>query len=154
MTGTPRSTRRRSSPPCPTAFELDGAAAGFLEHARGRSESLLLRRLITTERQIDHDQRALAAAHHCVALQDHHIQRHRHGAFKPVHHHAEEVADQDDVAIAVEDARRVRVVGCQTHDRLGAFAGADVRRGQPPDVVVHRHEVSVRVPACRTPAPR
>ena len=50
-----------------------------------------------------------------------------------------EVADQDDVAIAVEDARGMRVIGRQANDRLAALAGADVRRGKPPDVLMHRH---------------
>jgi hypothetical protein len=41
------------------AFQLDRAAAGLLENARGGSESLLLRCFVTAERQIDYDQRAL-----------------------------------------------------------------------------------------------
>ena len=85
---------------------------------------------------IDDHQRALRAAHHRVTLQDHHVKRHRHGGFETVHHHAERVADQDDIAIGVDDARGVRVIGGQAHDRLAALAGADIGRGQPPDFVL------------------
>jgi hypothetical protein len=42
----------------PAAFELDGAAAGFLQHARRRGKGLLFRGLIRAERQVDHHQRA------------------------------------------------------------------------------------------------
>ena len=58
---------------------------------------------------------------------------------EPVHHHAERVADQDHVAIGVDDARGVRVIGGQADDRFAALAGADVGRGQPPNFVLHRH---------------
>ena len=44
----------------------------------------------------------LRAAHHRVALQDHHVERDRHRGLEPVHHHAERVADQDHVAIFVD----------------------------------------------------
>ena len=90
----------------------------------------------------------LRAAHHGVALQDHHLERHRHGGLQPVHHHAERVADQDDVAIAVDQARGMGVIGGQAHDRLAALAGADVGRGEPLDLLAgptwsatseHRH---------------
>jgi len=38
-------------------FELDGAAAGFLEaRARQDAKGLLLRLLVTAERHVDHDQ--------------------------------------------------------------------------------------------------
>ena len=79
---------------------------------------------------------ALRAAHHRMALQDHHVERDRHRGLEPVHHHAERVADQDDVAIGVDDARGVRVIRGQAHDRLAAFAGANIGRGQPPRFVL------------------
>jgi hypothetical protein len=123
----------------PAALELDGAATGLLEDARRRHEGLLPRRLIGTERHVDHDQRALRAAHHGVALQDHHVERHRHRALEPVHHHAERVADQDHVAMLVEDARGVRMIGGERDDRLAALAGADVGRGEAPLLGMGRH---------------
>jgi hypothetical protein len=123
----------------PAAFEFDRAAAGFLEHARRRGERLFLRGLVGAERQVDDDQRALRAAHHREPLQDHHLECDRHGGLEPMHHHAERIADQNEVAITVEDARRVRMIGGEALDRRAALAGADARRGQPPDLVVHRH---------------
>ncbi len=92
------------------ALELDRAAAGFFHHAHGGYESLLFRGFIRTERHIDDDQRMLGAAHHCLALQDHHVERDGHGTFEAVHHHAEGVADKDDVAVAIEQRRRMRVI--------------------------------------------
>ena len=48
----------------------------------------------------------LRSAHHRVALQDHHVERDGHRGLQPVHHHAERIADQDDVAIAVDAGAR------------------------------------------------
>jgi len=36
--------------------------------------------------------------HHRAALQDHHLERHRHGGLETVHDIAEGIADQDHVA--------------------------------------------------------
>ena len=119
------------------ALDLDRAAAGFLQDPRGGHEGLLPRRLVGAERHVDDDERTTRAAHHRMPLQDHHVEGDRHRGLEAVHHHAERVADQDHVAIGVEDARGVRVIGRQAHDRLAALAGADVGRGQPPDLVLH-----------------
>ena len=43
------------------------------------------------------------------------------------------------IAIAVEQARGMGVVGREADDRLAALAGADVGRGQPLDFVLYRH---------------
>ena len=45
---------------------------------------------------------------------------------EPVHHHAERVADQDEIAVAVEQAGGMRVVGGEGDDRLAALAGPDM----------------------------
>ena len=71
-----------------------------------------------------------------MALQDHHVERDGHGGLEPVHHHAERIADQHQVAMRIEDARGVRVIGGQADDRLAALARADVGRGQPLDFVL------------------
>ena len=94
---------------------------------------------VGAERQVDDHQRTPGAAHHRVALQDHHVERDGHRAFEPVHHHAERVPDQDDIAIAVEDARGMRVIRGQANERLAALAGANVGRGQPTALLMHRH---------------
>ena len=79
----------------------------------------------------------LRAAHHRMALQDHHLERDRHGGLQSVHHHAERVADQDNVAIFVDQTRGMRVIRREAHDRLGALAGENVRGGEPPDFLLH-----------------
>src|SRR6476620_1344508 len=83
--------------------------------------------------------RAPGAAHHRVALQDHHVERDRHGGLEPVHDHAERVAYQDHVAIFVDEARGVRVIGGKRHDRLAVLAAADVGRGEALDLFLHGH---------------
>jgi hypothetical protein len=71
-----------------------------------------------------------------MALQDHHFQRHRDRGLEPMHDHAERVADQNGVAVFVDEARGVRVIGGQRHDRLAAFAGPDVGGGKPLDLLL------------------
>ena len=128
---------------------LIGAAAGFLENTRGGDKSLLLRGLVGAERQVDHHQRALRAAHHRAALHDHHVEGDRQGALDAVHHHAEQVADQDDVAMLVEDARGVGVIGGERDDRVAALAGADIGRRQAP--LLWRGPTSTEIPCAGVP---
>src|SRR6188768_2303114 len=71
----------------------------------------------------------IRAAHHRLPLQDHHLERDRHGRLQAVHHHAERVADQDEIAMPVDQARGVRVIGGERHDRIAALARPDIRRG-------------------------
>jgi hypothetical protein len=49
-----------------------------------------------------------------------------------VHHHAERVADQDHVAMLVDDARRMGVIRGEAGDRIAPLAGKDIRRRQAP----------------------
>ena len=116
-----------------TAFELDGATMGFLQDPHGGMERLLLRRFIGTKGHIDHDQRVARAAHHRAPLQDHHVERHRDRGLESVHDVAEGIADQDDVAITIDQGRRMRVIGRQHHDRIAVLARANVGRGFAPD---------------------
>ena len=46
---------------------------------------------------------------------------------------------QDEIAMAIEEAGRMGMVGGETHNRLPALAGANVGRGQPLDVVLRGH---------------
>ena len=92
------------------ALELDRSAAGLLHHPRRRHEGLLLRCFIRAERHVDDDESSFRAAHHGEPLQDHHLERDRHGGLKPVHDHAKRIPDQNDVAMAIEQPRRVRVI--------------------------------------------
>ena len=70
------------------AFHLYRRAPGLLDHARGIAESNLRRLFVTAERHVDDDERALRAAHHRLAVQDHHVERDAEGVLHPVHHHA------------------------------------------------------------------
>ena len=120
------------------ALQLDRAGAGLLQHARGVAERLLAAFLVGAERHVDDDQRALRAAHHRPALQDHHVERDRHGRLQPVHDHAERVADQDEVAIAVDDPGRVRVIGGERDDPLAVLASGDIDGGDAADRLSRR----------------
>jgi hypothetical protein len=52
----------------------------------------------------------LRPAHHRAALQNHHVERNRHGRLETVHHITQTVTDQDDVAIAVDQRRGVSMI--------------------------------------------
>jgi hypothetical protein len=64
-------------------------------------------------------------------MHDHELERHRHGGLVAVHHHAEAIANQEEIDVRVDDARGVRVIGGERHDRRAALAILDVRRGHP-----------------------
>ena len=86
--------------------------------------------LVGAERHVDDDEGALGAAHHRAPVHDHEFERHRHRRLVAVHHHAEAVAHQEKIAVAVGDRRRVRVVGGERHDGPVPFHGGDVGRQQ------------------------
>jgi hypothetical protein len=130
------------------SLKLDGAALRFLQDPHRGMKCLFLRSFIGAERHVDHDQGMLRAAHHRPALQDHHLERHRHRGLETVHDIAEGVADQDDVAMPVDQRRGMGVVGGQHHDGLAALASEDVRRGLAPDRSLYRH---VQAPMTGTP---
>jgi hypothetical protein len=100
---------------------------------------LFFRGLVGAERHVDHDQRMLRAAHHGVALQDHHVQRHRHRGLEPMHDIAQGIADQDDIAIAIDQSGGMGVIRGQHHDRLAILAGANIRRGLALDGRLNGH---------------
>jgi hypothetical protein len=79
------------------AFQLDGAALGLLHHLRRVVKSLARALLIGAERHVDDHQRPLRAAHHRPPMRDHQLERHRQSRFEAMHHHAERVADQQEV---------------------------------------------------------
>ena len=121
------------------AFELDRAAAGFLQDSRRGAEGLLAAFLVGAERQVDDDERPLRSAHHRKPLQDHHVEGDGDGGFHPVHHHPEGIADQDHVRVLIDQAGRMRMVGGQHDDRLTALAGADVGSCQAADIGLSGH---------------
>ena len=123
------------------AFQLDRRAAGFLHDPRRAGERLFGRAFIASERHVDRDQRVPAAAHHRGAMGAHHLHRHRHGRRQAVDHLAQAVADQQHLAMRVEQLRHPHRVGGQHDDRLLGLAVLLARRGSP-----------ARSCACRAPA--
>jgi hypothetical protein len=93
-----------------TSLELDRTAAGFFQDSCRRVECLFFRGFIGAEGHVDHDQRALRPAHDRTALQDHHIQRHRHRRLEAMHHIAQGIADQDHIAMAIDERCGMSVI--------------------------------------------
>ena len=108
------------------AFELDGAAARLLHYARGVAEGDRRTFLISAEGHVDDDEGAARAPHHGAGVHQHEIERHRHGRLVAMHDHAEGVAHEQHVDVRIDDARGVRVVGGERHDRRPALPGGDV----------------------------
>ena len=104
------------------ALELDRRAAGLLHHPRAACERLLGRALIASERHVDRDQGVPASAHHRRAVRAHHVERDGDGRGKAVDHLAKAVADQQHVAMRVEQLRHAHRVGGQRDDRLFRLA--------------------------------
>ena len=50
-----------------------------------------------------------------------------------------EIANQNNVAMRVDNPRSMSVIGCQAHDRLAALARAYIGCGEPSDFVLDRH---------------
>ena len=110
------------------AFQLDHARTGPDEAHRGRMR--LLRRAIGTEWEIGDLQRALRTAGDRRRVVDDVVHPHRQGRIMALHHHAQRIADQDQVgAVVIQHAGEAGVVAGQ-HHQLAAF-GARLRQ--------HRH---------------
>ena len=116
----------------PAAFELDALAADFGHHPGAVAEGLGRRFLVAAERHIDDDAGRLGAAHHGLAVGDHHVEGNAQRAVQAVQHHAQAVADQQQVDMRVEQAGDRRRIGGQTDHRRAALARADIGCGQPP----------------------
>ena len=121
------------------ALDLDGAAAGLLQHPRRVAEGDRRAFLIGAERHVHDHERAGGTAHHGLRMHDHELERHRDGGLVAMHHHAEGVADEQHVDIGVDDAGGMRVIGGQRHDRRAALAFGDIRRGHPLESEFIRH---------------
>ena len=118
----------------PAALDLHRAAIGLLHHASAIAKRHRGAFLIGSEWHIDDDQRAPGAAHNRAAVHDHQLERHRHGCLVAVHNHAEAVADEQEIAVAIRDRRGMRVIGGKRDDGLApALHGRDVRGHHPFD---------------------
>jgi hypothetical protein len=77
-------------------------------------------------------------------MHDHQVERHRQRRLIAVHHHAERIADEQEIDIGVDDLGGMGVIGRQRNDRLAAFARGDIGRGDPLDLRLLRHATSSR----------
>ncbi len=51
-----------------------------------------------------------------------------------MHDHADTVADEDDIAVLIENGRGGRVIGRQAHQRVAALGSGDVANGLAPNL--------------------
>ena len=117
------------------AFQLDAGAAGFGHNAAGAGKGLLGRCLIGAEGHVDQDDAVIAAAHHGGAMGDHHVERDRQGGGQAIDDLGQRIADQQHVAMRIEQLRLARGIGGQHHQRLVGLAlelaALDLGHGQP-----------------------
>ena len=114
------------------AFELHSAAAGLLHEPRRVLHRVLPAGLVAAERHIADDQCVLRAADYGLSVMQHVVHRHRQRRVITEDHHAERVANENDVSPAILDEPRGRtVVGRHHHDlraivlHLDDVGGAD-----------------------------
>jgi hypothetical protein len=110
----------------PAPLDLHRSAVSFLHDAGRVAEGDRRALLVGAERHVDDDECALGAAHHRAPVHDHQLKRHRYRRLVAVHDHAETVADQQEVAVAIGDRRGVRVIGGESDDGPAPFHGGDV----------------------------
>src|SRR3979411_2687989 len=100
---------------------------------------LLLRGLVGAERHVDGHQRLPRAPHHGTSLQYHHFEGYWHGCLEAVYYIAQRIADQDYIAVCVEQRGCMRAIGGEHYDRLTVLARADLRCRLAPSRIMHRH---------------
>lgn len=113
-----------------TAFQLHRLGAAVGQQACGVAERLSGRFLVAGERQVGHHAGAPTAAHHRQGVGDHHLQAHSQGAGHAIEHHAQRIADQQQVGMRIEEAGHGRAVGGQRHQAAGTLAALDIGNGQ------------------------
>jgi hypothetical protein len=64
-------------------------------------------------------------------MHDHEIERHGQRGLEAVHDHAERIAHENEIHIAVGDNGGVGVIGGQSDDGRAALAGKNFRCGDP-----------------------
>ena len=103
------------------ALNLNSATVGLFHYLRAVSEGDGRALLVGAERHVDDDERTPGTAHDGASVHDHQFEGDRNGCLIAVHNHAEAVAHQQEVAVAVGDGGRMRVVGGERDDRLRRF---------------------------------
>jgi hypothetical protein len=108
------------------ALDLHRLAARLLHDPGGIQEGLVRIGLIGPERHVDDDKRLRRAPHHCLPVQDHHLHRHAHRRGQPVNHHADTVADEDQVRMLVHQRGHRRVIRRQANQRRAALGRCNI----------------------------
>ena len=99
------------------ALELDRLGAPLLHHAPRVAQRILGRNLVGEKRQIGDDQRPRARPRHHLQVINDLVDRHGQRRVEALHHHAERVADEDDVdACLVDDLGEREIVSRQGRD--------------------------------------
>jgi hypothetical protein len=124
------------------AFQLDGAALGLLDHLGGVVEGLRRALLIGAEWHVDDHQRPLRPAHDRPPMHDHQLERHRQCGLEAMHHHAERIADQQEIDMGVGNSCRMGMIRSERNDRLASLAGADLGGRGPRRRSLNRHRNS------------
>jgi hypothetical protein len=83
--------------------------------------------LVGAERHVDDQQWPLEAAAHGLAVHDHHVERHIERRRQAVKHHADTVADQNDVAVRIDQPCNGRRICHQADKRHLALPRRNVR---------------------------
>ena len=121
------------------ALNFNGLTPCFHHNARGALKGGFDAILIGTKGQINYDKRFIRAAHHRLAMQYHHIERHAHRGCQAMHHHPNAIADKDKITMLIQYRRRRRIISGQANNRLPALTRGDFRRAHTRDVSLCRH---------------
>ena len=113
-----------------TTFHLHRLGAGLFQNTDRVFIGDLRRSLIGAERHIHDDQGLAAAAHHRLGVKNHHFHGDADRIGQAVQHHADRIADQQDVAGFVQQRRHRGGVGGQANDGRSALAPSDIARRQ------------------------
>ena len=108
---------------CRAAFEFDRCAAGLGHDAAGAGKGLFGRTFIAAEGHVDDDDAVPAAAHHRRAVRAHHVERDGEGGRETVYYLPQGIADEENVAMRIEQLRHPHGVGGQHDQRFGGGAG-------------------------------
>ena len=112
------------------ALNLNSATVGLFHYLRAVSEGDRRALLVRAEWHVDDDERTPRTANDRASVHDHQFEGDRNGCLIAVHNHPEAVANQQEVAIAVGDGGRVRMVGSERDDRLALLHRRNIGRHQ------------------------
>ena len=125
----------------PAAFELDPGRAGLDHDPGGVAKGLLRRFLVAAKGQVDDDTGLRGDAGDRGAVGDHLVQGDREGVRRAVEHHAEGVADQDEVHMGIQQPRHGATVGGEANQRVAALAAPNVAYAKSLAAALKAHSV-------------